>query len=326
MTTRRQHRGPLLITAVVCVGAVILTGPPAPATFHGHDGRIVFYVDRGSGLELDTVRPDGSGLRVLYGTGKEVGAADWSPDGTRLVFSVHRAACDGPMCAIVMVNRDGSGLRTVFAPRRVPAGAQSPRFMPGGRRIVFLYDCPDCNQGIWTINRSGGDRRRVLNVSDAGRGDLYAEGLAVSPDGSHIGFVVQRGSGRGLFVVRRDGTHVHQIVAFRQDVGLRFDWAPDGRHLVYTRHSDSRGGHNANVVRIRPDGTHARLLTHVTKPGVGVGVGTYSPNGHWIVYRHQNDNTGVYRLVKMHPNGSDKTRILRAPSSPGGIVWGPRPE
>ena len=324
------------IFAVTALGIAVATGisvnaTPASATFPGDDGRIVFYVDRGSGPELDTVRPDGSGLRVVFGPAEAVGAADWSPDGTRLVFAVHTGTCE-ETCAIAMIKRDGTGFHIVYDPPGGDHGAINPKFLPGGR-IVFTTDCVTCHQSIWTMNRRGGDRRRILDVhalaSDLGLGDFYVQALAVSPHGRHIGFVATQGSElrKGIFAVRRDGTHFESIVPFWQDAGLRFDWAPDGRHVVYTRYSDAPDGHSPNAVRIRADGSHARLLTHVTEPGVSVGVGTYSPSGHWIVYRHQNDNTGVSWLMKMHPNGSNKTRVLRgaAPAGPGGIVWGPRP-
>ncbi|HSS57028.1 MAG TPA: hypothetical protein VLK59_03400, partial [Solirubrobacteraceae bacterium] len=70
--------------ALLClVGA-----PPAPASFPGGDGRVVFS----SGGDLHTVLPDGSAIQALTTTpGVEEAQAAWSPDGSRVAFRVGTA-------------------------------------------------------------------------------------------------------------------------------------------------------------------------------------------------------------------------------------------
>jgi hypothetical protein len=68
-----------------------------------------------------------------------------------------------------------------------------------------------------------------------------------------------------------------------------------------------------------------RLLTHVDTPGVGAFAGSYSPNGRWIVFRHENLNTERFALVKVRPNGRERTVIARMPFAPRFIDWGTQP-
>jgi hypothetical protein len=76
---------------------------------------------------------------------------------------------------------------------------------------------------------------------------------------------------------------------------------------------------------VRPDGGGLRMLTHFATPGVNALVGSYSPNGRWIVGRFENLNRNRFRLVKMLPDGSEREVIISLPFSPRFIDWGPRP-
>jgi hypothetical protein len=43
------------------------------------------------------------------------------------------------------------------------------------------------------------------------------------------------------------------------------------------------------------------------------------------VFKISNHNTGTYSLMKMRPDGSDRTMIASLPAEPRGIDWGPQP-
>ena len=67
------------------------------------------------------------------------------------------------------------------------------------------------------------------------------------------------------------GGAVRRVLPFRLDVGVTFNWAWDGRHLIVTEYSEFPAGHEPNLVRISPYGTHPVQLTHVTRSGLGCG-------------------------------------------------------
>jgi hypothetical protein len=81
----------------------------------------------------------------------------------------------------------------------------------------------------------------------------------------------------------------------------------------------------SNLFTIRPDVTGLRFLTHSHDTGLGIGVGSYSPNGRWILYKRIREDKEIFRLMKMHPSGKDATSIGMLPANPTGRDWGPRP-
>ncbi len=91
------------------------------------DGRsIVFWRDRAAsdGTEEEAifiVRRDGTGLRQLTPWDEDAGDADWSPDGTKLVYSTHSFRIDWHRhleSELVTIHPDGSGraILTDFGP------------------------------------------------------------------------------------------------------------------------------------------------------------------------------------------------------------------
>jgi TolB protein len=312
--------------AVVAVAALAQTSPahaiPTATSrekgqFPGLNGRIAVVVDRGSAGVIESVNPDGSDLQLLVGNSNgPLSTPDWSPEGRHLVFSTETASG----CSVDMANAHGGDITDLSEAR--PGCEYEPTFTPDGRRIVFAVQrCESCQQWMESMNLNGRDRRKIV-MAPAG---VEFSDINVAPDGSRIAFVGQRATyRRGLYTVGMNGSHLKEILPLSLDVGARFDWAPDGRRIVFTRYSESPPGHQPNVATVRPDGTHQIVLTYVSQPGVGDGGATYSPDGRWIVYRYENDNNNHIWLTKMHPNGRDKTRIRRFPAIQGS-AWAPRP-
>ena len=48
----------------------------------------------------------------------------------------------------------------------------------------------------------------------------------------------------------------------------------------------------------------------------GAFVGSYSPDGRWIVLRVENLDRPTFSLLKMHPDGSHRTLIATLPFAP----------
>lgn len=190
---------------------------------------LLAYTSYDRGLRILTVRPNGTGARVLVPRGTEPA---WSPDGRWLAFT--REAPRSGYPSIWRMRADGTGRRRVS---RFGAGLDAPRpsmpsWSPDSRRIVFnaQYEVdrpaneegePATDNGVFVASRDGSRPRRL-------RAKTGFTGPAWSPDGRHIALVTESGAvgvmsprGGRLRVLRR-GLNVHS----------RLQFSPDGRRLL----------------------------------------------------------------------------------------------
>ena len=310
----RRLLGTTVIAGMMVVGLVHGGGSVAFATTPGSNGRIVFAADDGTGFDLYTIRPDGTGLIQLTHLDGDATHAEWSPDGRRIVFALQ----DESGSRIVIMNRDGSNMRQLTR----MGYREQPSFTPDGHHIVFNCDC--FPQGIFIMRDDGTERRRLTTHAFEFQPDLDPN---VSPDGETVTFVRHKESGvlQALFAGDIDGGNVRKLVPYRYEVAIKHDWAPDGRHIVITTNADYPQGRSPNVATVAADGSGLQMLTTIDIADSGAFAGSYSPNGRWIVFRIENLTTERFRLVKMRPDGSNRTLIADLPSAPRHIDWGPVP-
>jgi Tol biopolymer transport system component len=302
-----------LLTAVAVLGVLMMIAAPAGATFPGHNGLIAFQVQTDAGIQIYTVRPNGKKLQQVTFLSGDALAPAWSPDGRRIVFE-HDAP--GECANVAIMNADGNGLIEFPAPG-VCEG--EPSFTPDGTRVIFDRFDPAANdEAFWSMDLTGNDRQRI--------GPCCAD-PTVSPNGRKISFLGSNGDpgGTALFTSNIDGSNVFQVTPFSFDVAVKQDWAPDGKHLVFSIYGDIHiPGVSTNIVTIHPNGTQLRFVTNYEGGDVNAFVGSYSPDGAWIIFR-LNDH-GLFGLYKIHPDGSSLTAILPLSDfRPRFIAWGPRP-
>jgi Tol biopolymer transport system component len=298
----------------VAVASVLLAGAPvAQATTPGHNGRIVFSVETDNGIQLFTIRPNGSHLRQVTSVDGDAINADWSPDGHTIVFELD----DADHAGIATIRPNGHGLHDL-----TPTGLQGqPAFTADGRHIVFDKLVNGVDDSLWIMRSDGTGLHRLTHNPFPEQGsDTDAN---VSPNGKVITFVRIKEPEvlQALFSVRIDGTHLHQLTSYRLEVGIKHDWAPDGSRIAIITHADPQPGQSANVATIRPDGTSLRRLTHYRGGETNAVTGSYSPNGRWIAYRLATPDSVA--LWKIRPNGSSKQRIRAFEEAPRYIDWGP---
>jgi Tol biopolymer transport system component len=76
------------------------------------------------------------------------------------------------------------------------------------------------------------------------------------------------------------------------------------------------------VLTIRPDGTNIRYLTDYRTPDQRALAGTYSPDGKWIVYRHESGDLSE-RLITRTSGSGARTVLPLSTFRPRFIDWGP---
>jgi len=104
--------------------------------------RIAFTRYDSSSFNIWVVNADGTGPTQLT-RGSTDNDADWSPDGTKIVFGSGHTG-------ITVMNPDGSGQHTIVA-----LGA-SPAWSPGGARIVYVHiDTKTYADQLWVVAPDG---------------------------------------------------------------------------------------------------------------------------------------------------------------------------
>ena len=299
--------------ALAGLSLFLLAVGTAHATFPGRNGLIAFQAQTDAGSQIFTVRPNGRGLQqITHMTGDAV-APDWSPDGRLIVFE-HDAP--GECANVAIMNADGTGLIEFPDPT---VCQDDPSFTPDGSRIVFhRFDPATGDDAFWSMDLNGNDRQRIGTCcSDPN----------VSPDGEQLSFLGFNGQpgGSALFTSHIDGSNVFQVTPYSFDVAVKQDWAPYGRQLVFAKDGDVlKPGVSANIATIHADGTHLRFVTHYRGGDLNAFVGSYSPDGQWIVFRLEDH--GRYELLKIRPDGTHLTTIIPLSSfRPRFIDWGARP-
>lgn len=203
-------------------------------------GRIAFrrYLDHAetSGA-IFTSAADGSGERQITSPPAATvdDEPDWSPDGSRLLFTRYGAVgSDVESHRLFVVSSDGTGLTPlsldVSAHGNFIVGFDGQgAFSPDGRRIAFSYAHGKVGPGaagsdqikfsdIWIMNADGSNRRQVTH-SAAYAGD--AGGVAWSPDGKRLVYARSNllasspAGGRALFIVNVDGRQGRRLTPFR---------------------------------------------------------------------------------------------------------------
>jgi Tol biopolymer transport system component len=315
---------------VVIAGALSLAalglGPATPSVAEQGPpvaGTIVFGAETATGTQLDTVRPDGSRLQQITQVAGDAVNPDWSPDGRLITFEWDLADDAGAVVAVV--HADGSGLHVPRTPDPGTFEGQ-PVFSADGQRIIFERFDGVADDSLFSVRLDGSDLRRVTSAPPDGHSDPN-----VSPDGRHLSFVrFDQGVEfhQALTVSDADGSHQRDLVPPSFDVGIKQAWSPDSKRLVFTRTADPdvTGLLHANLATIAADGTDLRMLTDFQDGRFSAFAGSYSPDGHWIVFRLADHRTGQSALFRVRPDGTHQQKIIGIDGATLRFIdWGGRP-
>jgi Tol biopolymer transport system component len=243
-------------------------------------------------------------------------AASWAPDGGRLAVSVPRDGC--LECTdIALVSRTGDEIRRLT---HGPGNDGFPVWSPDGRRIAFVHteDVYDGPSRIELIEADGTARRRLTTT--------LSGLLTWSPDGATL--LVEDGL-RGVWLVPAAGGPARQLLPTsfagyrdRPQLQLRNDadatWAPDGRHVVFTRDTGTLERHRWNLYSVD---TTTRRLTRLTSDGLEPFAPAFSPDGSQLAFTSSREVSLLCEAnaIFVIPARGGPARRISAWVTPGGV-------
>ncbi|GAB4474398.1 MAG: hypothetical protein Kow00124_14350 [Anaerolineae bacterium] len=270
---------------------------PLPAPAGG--GRLVFASSRDGDYEIYLIDLDGTGLRQL--TDNNVGDfdADWSPDGTQIVFASYADGDAGDNDPeIKVMNSDGSEVRQLT---QNAAKDADPAWSPDGIWIAFASD-RDGDFDLYLMRPDGSDVRQ-LTFND--RDDLSP---AWSPDSRLLAYYAQSDNNEAaseLYVLDVFGDAPPR----RLTDNVWFDkwpsWSPDGTQIVFTSGQGLENGRRAVFVYSMLTGE----VTRLTEGAFADDDPVWSPDGGAIAFDSNRDGDSFFDLY-VYDIASGETRQL----------------
>jgi Tol biopolymer transport system component len=318
----------VLFAALVLFGLIAAT--PAPATFSGPRGPIVFQRitdprDEASG-RLFRIGPNGGPLRPL--TGLRSFFPDYSPDGRRIAF--HRGFLDGSPDAIFTMSADGSDRV------RLPTGCtgecladDAPAWSPSGRRIVFERAFgPIVNDNASEVDlvvaRADGSGAHVIRRFRITVGGREVHSPQWSPDGRHLAVTVLNTTARprlasAIYVLDADGGNLRRVTPLRLNAGNP-DWSPNGKRIVFNSSYEAQAA--VEIYTVRPNGRGLQRLRHEPRGSYSFDP-VWSPDGRRIAFVHGRGR-GLPHIWTMRRDGGHLLQVTGGPRPDFSPDWGER--
>jgi TolB protein len=292
-------------------------GENAEAYFSPDGSKLIFQSTEGHDCDqIYSMNLDGSD-RKLLSTGKgRTTCSFFFPDGKHIVYaSTHLGGdqCPTPpdmskgyvwgifdTYDIFKANADGTDLVRLTS---TPGYDAEATIGPDGR-IVFT-SVRDGDMEIYSMNGDGSDVRRLTNIPGPDGGPFF------SPDGSKIVFrgrhpekgpelddfyallkqALWRPTSLDVFVMDRDGSHLHQVTQGLGGANWAPYWTPDGQRIIFASNMKDPKGPNFDLYLINLDGTG---LEQITFSPAFDGFPMFSPDGSKLVFAsNRNDKSGT---------------------------------
>jgi Tol biopolymer transport system component len=206
----------------------------------------------------------------------------WSPDGTRLAY-VEEWASSLQTGADVFVSRfDGTQAQVPIG--QTDDGEQHPTWTPDGR-IAFGR-----NAAVYVGNADGSGTPAAIPSSN-GYNPTW------SPDGKYVAVEAPGAYPYEARLVRTDGSGFFEL-AKPVDLGVEFDWSPDGSRVVYVNDEISA----EDQVWVAPaDGSSPGNAVPMPDGWIVAHNPSFSPDGTRIAFNARREDSGGYEQILVGP-------------------------
>lgn len=230
---------------------------------------------RGTGptqtFDLLVVDSDGFGQRRLGGTAGLIYSPDWSPDGSKILYTQNNGGWR-------LVERDvASGSQ-----RNLNIGqagmVTTPAYSPDGRRVAVSI-WRDDDMELYEYDLGSSQLRRLTQARGDDQSPTY------SADGSRLAFISNRLRLPHVYVMPAAGG-AHQLISPYVHGQLGYytspDWSPSGTEIAFHGHWNSRGTYQIMVADASRPGSQIRQLTST---GANEDP-SWAPDGRHLVFTH----------------------------------------
>jgi dipeptidyl aminopeptidase/acylaminoacyl peptidase len=172
---------------------------------------------------------DGTGVRQITPDGTDGFAAQWSPDGSMLVYQQRDGLSQQIGNLVVVDVATGETTQvTDLDPAKYGLWMLSPSFSPDGESILFHLPrgpIDDTRWDLWSVPVGGGDP--MLEVRDASMGDW-------APAGGTLAYVDSpRGDWSSSRLMVRDSEGGAKVLVEGNEIAFA-RWSPDGTRIAYS--------------------------------------------------------------------------------------------
>lgn len=212
------------------------------------DGRRVVYVQQNKLYEFEVVGSESKEV-VSMSAGETISWPRWSPDGSRLRFTVTQS--NGT--SLWEVSEDGKNLHSLLPGWNTPPSECCGSWTPDGRYFLFQSDRGG-STNIWAVREGGGILRKANHEAvQLTAGPTSAETAVPSPDNKKL-LVTTARSGE---LVRYDSAS-REFASFLSGISATgVDFSRDGQWITYVTYPEH------TLWRSRVDGSERLQLTYL---------------------------------------------------------------
>jgi len=247
----------------------------------------------------------GSNSRRIVAISGRLDGVHWSPDGRQLCLT----QLSSNEARLWEVDRDGKGLRHLFADQDRPYGESSGFWTPDDKYFIFqAYHAG--HVAPWVLRLSAGLVKRHERATCLGPAgvDLYTP--TVSPDRSRLYCV---GRVRARFQIERFDARSRQLAPCLPDISaVALDFTQDGQWVAYV---DDKGW----LWKSRNGGGEKVQLT---LPPLDVEMPRWSPDGKWIAFMGR-DPGQPWKVRLVSAEGGPYGPVTSTDASEGAPTWSP---